>query len=155
MRIALTAPGLAFERLSHTGDDFEFALEAKRLALGPYIVERWGWDADFQSRVHAQRMAEKPFDAICHAGERVGTVSFMEDGERLRLGEFYIVPERQRQGIGTAVLRACLNAADELGRTVWLEHLNWNPVGLLYERNGFVRTRESETHWFLERLART
>lgn len=96
-------------------------------------------------------MAEKPFDAIRHAGRRVGTVSFMEDGERLRLGEFYIVPVRQRQGIGAAVLRACLDAADALGRAVWLEHLKWNPVGRLYERNGFVRTGESETHWFLER----
>ena len=25
-------------------EDFEFAFEAKRLALGPHIAMRWGWD---------------------------------------------------------------------------------------------------------------
>jgi hypothetical protein len=41
-------------------DDFNFAFEAKRLALGPHIIAQWGWDESFQLAIHRKRWRERP-----------------------------------------------------------------------------------------------
>ena len=43
-----------------TADDFEFAFEVKRDALGPYVAERWGWDDALQIQHHQKQWVDKP-----------------------------------------------------------------------------------------------
>lgn len=71
--------------------------------------------------------------------------------DRLRFGEFYILPELQGGGLGTRILRHCLRYADNLGYPVKLERLKWNQVGTLYQREGFQKVGEADIHVLMER----
>ncbi|PIF73494.1 acetyltransferase (GNAT) family protein [Variovorax sp. 54] len=131
--------------------DVEFAFDAKRQALGPYVAARWGWDDDFQRNLHLSRWQERPWSIILKGATPVGTIATWEvDGHR-RIGEFYVLPAFQRAGIGSAVLRHVLEQADRDNQAVRLEHLKWNPVGELYARHGFVHESANDTHCFLVR----
>ena len=137
--------------LENTTESFEFSFMAKRQALGPYVASRWGWD-DAQQRVtHAKYWATRPFFRIERDGVAVGTISIGERPDHVLLAEFYVLPEFQRQGIGTEVLRRVLSDAREKSMPVRLQFLKWNPVGSLYTREGFTITGESETHYQMER----
>lgn len=151
MSIPDLPPDFTFPRLSSTPDDEKFALDAKLAAMRPHIVKRWGWDEDFQREVHQRRFGEKPFFQILFKEQKLGTVSFEVFVDYARFGEFYLFPEFQNQGLGSKVLKHCLQQADKLSLPVRLEYLRWSPVGSLYRRNGFVETGRSEIHYFMER----
>lgn len=148
-------PDVRFHLLSRTEEALRFTFEAKRQALGPYVVERWGWDEALQRRTHQTRFDEKPFFAIVLDGRPVGTVSVMRFDDHIRFGEFYLFPDSQRRGLGSRVLRHCLSLADAHGLPVRLEHLKWNPVGTLYRRHGFAVVGETEIHLLMERTPAT
>lgn len=144
-------PDIRFQRLPEDEPALSFAFEAKRAALGPYIIQRWGWDETLQLRFHRERFAEKPFFRIVCHDRSIGTVSVKRLVDHVRFGEFYLFPEHQRQGLGSRVLRHCLTLADAAELPVRLEYLKWNPVGTLYKRYGFAVTGETEIHWLMER----
>ncbi|HVI91609.1 MAG TPA: GNAT family N-acetyltransferase [Dongiaceae bacterium] len=144
-------PDIEFPPLTKSDDDFTFSFRVKRAALGPYIAEHWGWDEDFQKRMHAERFRQKPLFGIDCSSQRIGTLSLMLVDEHLRFGEFYLWPDQQRKGIGSRVLRHCISLADQAGRSLRLEYLKWNPVGSLYERYGFKVIGDSDIHWYMER----
>ncbi|MDP2329119.1 MAG: GNAT family N-acetyltransferase [Reyranella sp.] len=102
-------------------------------------------------RLHADRFRDKPFHRVLHDGKAVGTVSLMCLDDCARFGEFYLFPEFQRHGVGSRILRHCLDIADALTLPVRLEYLKWNPVGSLYRRHGFAVTGETDIHWLMER----
>ncbi len=140
-------------RLVPAGEsDCEFAFEAKRQALGPYVEAHWGWDDTVQREMHRRRWTERPWSIILHEEQPVGTVSVARTATHVQFGEFYLLPAFQRQGIGTEVLRAVLRQADADGFTVKLEYLKGNPVGALYKRHGFAVVAENDHHYFLVRV---
>jgi hypothetical protein len=57
-------PDIRFERLLPHPEDLAFSFAAKKEALGPHIRARWPWDEDYQSQIHRERFAEKPFFRI-------------------------------------------------------------------------------------------
>lgn len=131
--------------------DFAFAFEAKKQAMAPYIIPRWGWDEEYQLTIHRQKWNEKPWFLILSSEKAIGTVSIENFEGHARFGEFYILDEFRNQGIGTTVLTNFLTTCDADNQKVVLEYLKWNPVGALYKRNGFEITHESETHYFMKR----
>ncbi len=144
-------PDIQFPVLPQSEQALRYSFEAKRAAMGPYIVERWGWDEALQMQTHQTHFGQKPFFKIVHDERDVGTVSVMRLDDHIRFGEFYLFPDYQGKGLGTRVLRHCLSLADEQGVPVRLEHLKWNPVGTLYRRHGFTVVGDSKIHWFMER----
>jgi GNAT superfamily N-acetyltransferase len=144
-------PDLTFPKLKDTAADIDFAFEAKRAAMGPHIIQRWGWDEEFQRDLHFRRYQEKPFFEIRKAESRLGTISFQIFPDYARFGEFYLFPDFQRRGIGSRVLQHCLLLADSLALPMRLEYLHWNPVGTLYRRHGFLEIGQSDIHCFMER----
>ena len=132
-------------------DDFQFAFEAKRAALGPHIAVRWGWDEELQKEIHRKRWNERPWSIIECGDQAIGTVSVEEKGDHIRFGEFYLLPAFQRQGIGSSLLASVLDSSDAQRIPVRLEYLKWNPVGSLYLRHGFKVVSENDTHFFLLR----
>lgn len=132
-------------------DEFDFAFEAKRDAMGPHIVAKWGWDEDFQRAHHARRWAERSWSIICLGAERIGTIALDWKPTHLQLGEFYILASYRGRGTGTAVVQSVLATADARRLETRLEFLKWNPVGALYRRHGFNVVSENEIHYFAVR----
>jgi GNAT superfamily N-acetyltransferase len=136
--------------MERNSDNFEFALAAKREALGPHIMKRWGWDDELQRRTHSERWEAKHFFRIVRDGVSLGTIAIDEAPDHLRVGEFYLLSPFQGKGIGSEVLSRILGEAGSTRRPVRLECLKWNPALSFYKRHGFVVTHESETHCFME-----
>jgi len=149
MRIPDLPPDIRIRRMHAADEAVAFAI--KKAALGPYIAAQWGWDDAIQFAFHRQHFGARPVHAIIRDGETLGTVCLHEAAGRLSLDEFYLVPQWQRQGLGARILRHCLALADSQALPVRLQHLQWNPVGSLYLRHGFVETGRDEFHVFMQR----
>jgi GNAT superfamily N-acetyltransferase len=131
--------------------DCEFAYEVKKKAEGEYITEIWGWDEAFQRDFHNREWREKKPHIIELDGMPIGTISIEKNKNHFEIGRFFILPEFQRKGIGSYILKRILQEADELGRVTKLAHLKNSPVKSLYERHGFDFVGRNETHCFMER----
>ena len=119
--------------------------------MGPYIIARWGWDEQAQRQIHGQRWHEKPWQIVYMSGVPIGTVSINWRPTHMQFGEFYLLSEYRRRGIGSQILKNALNEADERNVETRLEYLKWNPVATLYMRNGFTVVSENEIHVFAVR----
>jgi hypothetical protein len=95
-------PDLAFALLARDDEALRYSFEVKRLAMGPHIAKRWGWDEALQQKLHRERFDEKPFFRIVRDGKPGGTVSVQRGEDHIRFGEFYLLPDLQRQGAGRA-----------------------------------------------------
>ena len=137
--------------MQHSDAESEVAFALKRDALGPLIAAKWGWDEPYQRAIHAQRWSAKRFFRIVRNGVTVGTVAIDEAPDHVRVGEFYVAPQHQNQGIGSNVLRPILVNADAKELPVRLECLKWNPALAFYRRHGFIITGENDIHFFMER----
>ncbi|MFE5974889.1 GNAT family N-acetyltransferase [Streptomyces sp. NPDC056460] len=77
-----------------------------------------------------------------------------EDGAGFHLEHFYLAPEAQGRGLGTAVLRRLLARADEAAAPVRLVVLQGSPARRLYERQGFTYASEDPVDVLLVRAPR-
>lgn len=133
--------------------DSEFCYKVKKEALGLYVAQIWGWDEDFQREFHRRDFeAARPDVVVCESLD-VGTFEITRQIDHIHLGEFYLLPHFQRQGIGTLLLEQVLAEATEKGLPARLEVLKNNPVQSLYKRHGFIIVGQREHHFLLERAA--
>src|SRR5260370_38744982 len=135
-----------FELLPDSPEAFEFSFAVKKEALGPHIRARWPWDEEYQRQIHRIRLAEKPFFVIHHSDVAVGTLSWLAHPDHFRFGEFYLLNQYQRHGLGTRILAHMLSLADAAGLPVRLEYLRGSPVGTLYRPNGCPKVHATASH---------
>jgi len=135
-----------------TADDVEPIAELRAVVMRPDL-ERLG-------RFDEKRVRQRFRDAFVAAhlsvveteGRFAGCVALRpaEDGHWLE--HFFIAPELQGRGLGSAVLRALLARAEADGRRpVRLNVLQGSAARRLYERHGFVVESEDPVDVFMVR----
>ena len=137
-----------------TEADRAFSWAVKEAALRPYVEAVWGWDEDEQRAFHRRDWETAPPDIILQDGAPVGTIAVHREvcAERCwHFGEFYILPEFQRRGLGTRVLLDLIRESASAGCGLRLEVIKINPAKRLYDRHGFRVTEETATHFLMER----
>jgi GNAT superfamily N-acetyltransferase len=139
------------ELVPATDDDREFSYQVKKAAEGVYISRIWGWDESFQRKFHETDWNENRPDIIKYSGKSIGTLSVVENDRYIQVGRFFILPEYQRKGIGSYLLRTVLQKADKAGLVSRVAFLKGNPVESLYTRNGFHLVDEQGQYIFMER----
>ncbi|TXS52965.1 GNAT family N-acetyltransferase [Streptomyces sp. t39] len=72
------------------------------------------------------------------SGALAGCVALKPAGHGYRLEHFYLAPELQGRGVGTAVLRRLLTRCDAENAPVRLNVLVGSAAARLYERHGFT-----------------
>ena len=130
-------------------ENFAFALAAKKEALGPYVIPKWGWDDEAQRRILEEHWEARNFRRIVVDGQAAGTVSMEEKPGEWFFSDFYLFNAFQRRGIGGEVLSRFLADAARVRVPVTLKVIKWNPARSLYERHGFAVTGETETHYLM------
>jgi ribosomal protein S18 acetylase RimI-like enzyme len=65
------------------------------------------------------------------------------------LGSLYVIPELQRRGIGTHVLRELIAQSRRSSKPLTLAVMKNNPAIHLYERLGFRLTREDQYKFYM------
>lgn len=136
-----------------TKSDCEFCYKVKKDALGQYVAQVWGWEEAFQREFHGRNFEARRPAIVVYQNLDIGTFEVTRHVDYIHLGEFYLLPQFQRQGIGTILLQQVLDEATAKGLPVRLEVLKNNPVQSLYKRHGFVITGQREHHFLMERAA--
>ncbi|GAB6264027.1 GNAT family N-acetyltransferase [Photobacterium sp. R1] len=137
--------GIVFSEADEQHEAFIFAL--KKAAERNAVTRVFGWDDDLQYRLHqAEWQACKP-NLMLFEGKVIGSVLLesiavvSEDGKTverfLHLSRFFLMPEWQGSGIGSAVLAGITMLADRFKLDCHLQYLQGNPVAALYHRFGF------------------
>lgn len=132
-------------------EDRAFAYEVKKAALRAYVEPVWGWDENVQIEFHRRDWELRRPEIIQHRNRDIGTVEIWRRAHDIHLGEFYLLPAMQRQGIGTHLMRLLTIEADNKVVPIRLEVLRNNPVQSLYRRFGFYVSDETKTHFQMER----
>lgn len=129
-------------------DDFEFLFALKRSAHREHVIPTYGeWDEAYQRERYASRFDPADAKIVVVGGERRGELVVAWDEDPVFLAAVELVPEARGRGIGTAVIRDVLAAAQREGKDVRLQVFKTNVrARRLYEELGFRFTDETEHH---------
>lgn len=145
-----------FTLIPATVEDFDRLLQL-RLRCMRESLERIGrfdeWRAydRFRNsyRPHYTRLIMTP------NGRMAGCVAMGPVDGHLLLEHFYVEPEQQDKGLGSAVLRQLLSEADAARLPIRLSVLQQSEAGRFYARHGFKQTGEDEWDVYYERQPKT
>jgi len=141
--------GLILRRASL--NDSDFAYGARKAAFKEYVEEIEGWDEAMQRRLHEERFVRQDFRVISVAGTDVGVMAIAVTPDCVKLNQLFLLPEHQGKDIGRRCMMRIMVEARELGLPVCLRVLKVNPrARAFYERLGFVRAGDTETHDLLQ-----
>ncbi len=134
-----------------TQNDMGFLAQTFLVSLRePIHAARGSWDEARERDQFERQLQLEHTQVIAVDGEDVGVVLVIPRSDEIELHTVCVVPERQRQGIGSIVTRRIMASARAVGLPVTLYVLKTNPrAKRLYERLGFVSVGESESHFRL------
>ncbi|MEV0533217.1 GNAT family N-acetyltransferase [Kitasatospora sp. NPDC050463] len=123
--------------------DVEPVAELRAVVLRPDLERLGRYDEHRVRRRLRDSFSTRWTSIVLVDGAFAGSVTVRpaERGGRL-LEHFYLAPQHQGRGLGSAVLRRVLAAADAVGDPVRLDVLQGSPARRLYERHGFIPESE-------------
>jgi len=128
--------------------DRELIWQVQSAAMRRTVEATWGWDAQDQRARFDAAFDPELRQIITLDGVAIGGLKIDASGSPLRLLQVHLLPEHQRKGYGTRIVRAVI--AQTQDRPVWLEVRKVNPAKALYERLGFRVVGERESHWQMQ-----
>ena len=121
-----------------------------------WIVEQlFGWDEAQQVEKFARQWDVDEVRIITVAGEDAGWLQTAPVEDAVFLKQIYLSRPFQRQGIGTRVMQIVIDEARRDGKAITLGVVKINPARHLYERLGFLTTRQDEYKFYMRREADT
>lgn len=97
------------------------------------------WQFDMQRREYDARFPDARYQLILIDGEPAGRIWIGEDEEQIRLLDIALMPQFQKRGAGTVLLRELMREAEGKGK--FLRHMVFvlnNDAHRFYERLGFA-----------------
>ena len=127
----------------------EFIYQTKKAAYKKYVEECWGpWNEEDQRRRFDEFIKDVKDDTwiIQLNGVDIGFYNGkkLDDGS-YEIGNICIIPEYQRRGIGTQVLKDIMKLHEK--EDLHLQVFKNNPAYKLYRKLGFVLDGETEFHY--------
>jgi ribosomal protein S18 acetylase RimI-like enzyme len=159
-----TYPGVTLRRMQERDLEFLFGVYAstRAVVMPPPTDRNTSQDGaslrvQFDAR-HAYYRANYPharFDVIVRDGEDVGRLYVDRRTDEIRIMDIALLPRHRNRGIGSALLRALLDEATQLGKLVSLHVAEANPAKRLYQRMGFVVAGEVSPYQLLHWIPAT
>jgi ubiquinone/menaquinone biosynthesis C-methylase UbiE/ribosomal protein S18 acetylase RimI-like enzyme len=133
-----------------TGGDREF-IENVYFETQRWIIEQlFGWRGrDVEREKFAETYDESSALIVACNGTACGWMSVALKTDVLELTGIYLLPEYQRRGIGTQLIQNLIGEAARVNVGLTLSTATINPARRLYERLGFVLTKETEFRIFM------
>lgn len=133
-----------------TQNDYDFLYELVKTTMREYVEPIWGWDEKWQRAYFQEHLNPDQVQVVVLDDQDIGAVSVEINPEEHFLARLYLLPDYQRRGIGTHLLRSILGQAFAQGLPVTLQVLKGNPAKRMYERLGFAKIGETETHFLMK-----
>ena len=131
--------------------DYPFALKLYIEAIKPLASTWIEWVDEDQKALFASLWRPDDTWIITLNGEDVGWVEFRRTGDEIFLKQLYILPEHQRRGVGSRVMRLLLEERRGAAKSMALFVLKNNPAHGFYERHGFGVVQETPTRFLMRR----
>ena len=120
-----------------TPADSEFCFQLHKAAMGGYITAIWGWDEQRQRDSHARSFNPGRWQIITAGGTDIGMIDVEHRPAEIYLARIEILPSYQGHGIGTRLIGALADEAQQNGQDLVLEVLTVNHRAYaLYQRLG-------------------
>ena len=128
--------------------DTKFLWDVFRISMKDYITQTRGeWNEQREESQFRNQLDLSAAQVIRSNDLAVGfIIAPIKDSAR-EIHTICIVPEHQRKGIGTEVLRRAVAQAREQKISLYLSVLKVNPARRLYERLGFEVIEETKHHF--------
>jgi ribosomal protein S18 acetylase RimI-like enzyme len=133
-----------------TTTDYGFVYLVKIRAFKEYIEQTWGWNENWQKDYHKKNFNPAVTQIITLNKQDVGLLIVTREKNEIRVNEIYLLPEFQKQGIGTNILKEIIREAKTSKKRIWLQVLKVNPAINLYRRLGFRVIGETDVHLQME-----
>jgi len=120
--------------------------------LREYVTAIWGWDEDYQIQRFRGNFGAAPWQVIVVDDKDAGGFQSgpPPSNDMLFLANIYLLPQYQRRGIGSKIIRDLIAQAGETDVPLKLNVLKSNPDALrLYERLGLAITGENDERYFM------
>ena len=142
---------VAWELRSAEPADLEAIVELRAVVMRPDLVRLGRFDEHRVRQRLRDAYSPQHTSVIVVDGAFAGSVAVRpaEDGRWLE--HFYLSPELQGRGLGSAVLRTLLQDSDSDGAVVRLNVLQGSPAQRLYERHGFAVESQDPVDVFMVR----
>lgn len=138
-----------------TPADVEVIVELRAVVLRPDLERLGRFDEHRVRQRFRDAFVERHMSIIMAEGRFAGCVALRPAADGHWLEHFFIAPELQGLGLGSAVLRSLLARTDADGEPVRLNVLQGSAARRLYERHGFVVQTEDPVDVFMVRGPRT
>ncbi|TMH81856.1 MAG: GNAT family N-acetyltransferase [Betaproteobacteria bacterium] len=120
--------------------------------MKPYVEATFGpWDDEWQRKRLENDFASFAHEIVVVGSVDVGLWSVGREPSRLVLRKIYLLPEFQRQGIGSVLVGWLIRESEASRLPIELRYLMVNPVASLYERFGFGRLKEEPPYVYMRR----
>lgn len=133
-----------------TIDDYELLFKLKVECLKWYVEKIYGWDDTIQREILKKEINEKmsymKIIQIDNTDIGVTTHFIDKDGNDV-VGLIAILPDYQGKGIGTDIIKKYISNAS---KRIILQVFKDNPARELYEKLGFKKYGETNTHILME-----
>ena len=141
-------------RRAATLADRDFLFHLRTATMKEYVRQVFGdWNDAWQRKFFDQRFNPAGIEILVVDGQDVGALQLTRRKREIWLTNIHVLPRWQNRGIGTAVLREILAAADRRRLPVGLQVLKVNPARRFYERAGFRIAAQTTTHFRMRRPA--
>lgn len=134
--------------------DVDPIAEIRATAMRPDLERLGRYDEHRVRQRLRDSFAPQYTSVIVASGTFAGSVALRPAEDCFWLEHFYLAPEFQGQGLGSAVLRTLLQQTDTTGFVVRLNVLQGSPARALYERHGFTLESEDPVDVFMVREPR-
>lgn len=138
-----------------TPGDVEVIAELRAVVMRPDLERLGRFDEHRVRQRFRDAFVERHMSIIMADGRFAGCVALRPAADGHWLEHFFIAPELQGLGLGSAVLRSLLARTDADGDPVRLNVLQGSAARRLYERYGFVVESEDAVDVFMVRGPRT
>lgn len=129
--------------------DFEFIYAVTKITMQAYVELTWGcWDDNHQRALIYDSIDPSTHQIIQLDGQDIGCLAIERHPTHLQLTKLYLLPQFQRQGIGTFLVQQLIAEAKQRQLPLRLRVLAVNPAYQFYRRQGFV-VHEQTTERFL------
>ena len=145
---------LNYNLVQATIDDFEFLLDVHHVTLRRYVEQIWGWDEGLQNKMFHDSFHPEKMKIIYVQNRKAGCVEINKKEEKLFISNILIMPEFQRNKIGTRIIKDIIHTSEQEGLQICLGVFKVNhDAKKLYNILGFRVIKETDTHFHMERYS--